>query len=586
MMGSETEVSEAATESPILDDPLNSKSYVSYRSAMSTLSESHYHHPLFSSASNRLSTSPAIRDPLLPPSLDDDEDDRVTPSSHHGNNNNNIDDALRAVDSDFDRLDAIISPLDENSNGGDANEDDSPTFSSGSLGNYSRSESSSSRSEYLKISVWDPRKEQEPSNSIVEGSNTFVTYLITTKTNMWGFGGSEFSVRRRFRDVVTLADRLAESYRGYFIPPRPDKSVVEGQVMHKQEFVELRRLDLEKYLMRLASHPVIRKSNELRVFLQVPGKLPLARTIDVASRVLDGAMKLPKQLTGDAEAVQGVKSGMDLLKKFKELRQSLTNDLGSSRPPVIEEDKEFLERKEKLQNFEQHLIDASKQAEILIKAQQDIGRTMGELGLSLVKLTKFENEKASVDAQRIHAAVAKNAATTTIKASRVYKELNAKTVKDLDTLHDYFGSVLAARNAFTDRSSALFTVQTLFSELSSLQSRIARLEAASSRVFGVDTARINRIEGLKETMRHTEDAKNEAMKDYERIKENNRSEMVRLDREQRTDLLNMLKGFVNDQANCAEKLSDAMNTEKLNLVSKNRRSLEYKVIVYAPLEVE
>ncbi|KAL9268116.1 Sorting nexin 2A-like protein [Drosera capensis] len=557
MMGSETEVSEATTESPILDDPLASKSYVSYRSAMSTLSESHYHHPLFSSASNRLATSQADRDPLLSPSLEDeDDDDLVSPSSHHGNNNNNnIDDALRAVDSDFDRIDAIISPLDENSNGGDANGVESPRFSSDSLWNYSRSESSSSRSEYLRISVSDPQKEQEPSNSIVGGSNTFVTYLITTKTNMWGFGGSEFSVRRRFRDVVTLADRLAESYRGYFIPPRPDKSVVEGQVMHKQEFVEHRRYDLEKYLMRLASHPVIKKSNELRVFLQVPGKLPLARTIDVASRVLDGAVKLPKQLTGDAEAVQGVKGGMDLLKKFKELRQSLTNDLGGSRPPLIEEDKDFLERKEKLLNFEQHLTDASKQAEILVRAQQDIGRTMGELGLSLVKLTKFENEKASVDAQKIRAAVAKNAATTTIKASRIYKELNAKTVKDLDTLHDYLGSVLAARNAFTDRSSVLLTVQTLFSELSSLQSRIARLEAASYRVFGGDKARINRIEGLKETMRHTEDAKNEAMKEYERIKENNRSEMVRLNQEQRTDLLNMLKGFINDQVNYAEKLS-------------------------------
>lgn len=100
-----------------------------------------------------------------------------------------------------------------------------------------------------------------------------MTYLVTTKTNMQGFGGLEFSVRRRFRDVVTLAERLSESYRGFFILAGPDKSVMESQVMHKQEFVEKRRVALEKYLRKLATHPVIRKSDELRVFLQVPGKL-------------------------------------------------------------------------------------------------------------------------------------------------------------------------------------------------------------------------------------------------------------------------------------------------------------------------
>ena len=82
--------------------------------------------------------------------------------------------------------------------------------------------------------------EQEMSNSLVPGGNMYVTYLITTRTNLSEFGGpgSESSVRRWFKDVVTLSDRLSESYRGFFIPVRLDKSVVESQVMQKQEFVE------------------------------------------------------------------------------------------------------------------------------------------------------------------------------------------------------------------------------------------------------------------------------------------------------------------------------------------------------------
>lgn len=82
--------------------------------------------------------------------------------------------------------------------------------------------------EFTRISVTDPLKEIDPNPSLA-GSSTYVSYLITAKSVD---DGREFRVRRRFRDVVVLADRLAESYRGYFIPARPDKSVVEGQVCH------------------------------------------------------------------------------------------------------------------------------------------------------------------------------------------------------------------------------------------------------------------------------------------------------------------------------------------------------------------
>ena len=109
-----------------------------------------------------------------------------------------------------------------------------------------------------------------------------MTYSIVTDTTMPDYAAQQVTTRRRFRDFVALADRyvaldcgvpcdpplstchlspprLATAYRGYFIPPRPDKGVVEGQVMGGKEFVELRRVALERYLRRLAAHPVIRK---------------------------------------------------------------------------------------------------------------------------------------------------------------------------------------------------------------------------------------------------------------------------------------------------------------------------------------
>ncbi|GFP86578.1 sorting nexin 2b [Phtheirospermum japonicum] len=422
-------------------------------------------------------------------------------------------------------------------------------------------------SNYLKISVSDPQREQELTGSLVPGGNTYVTYLITTFTNMPEFDGTEFNVRRRFKDVVALADRLAESYRGFFIPLRPDKSVVESQVMQTNDFVEQRRAALEKYLRRLASHPAIRTSEELRVFLEASGKMPLTRAADVSPRTLDGG-----GASDTSEVTQPTKGGKDLWRIFKELKQSVANDWGGAKPPIVEVDKEFLERKEKLQGFEQELVNVSQQAESLVKAQQDIGETLGQLGLAFVKLTKFETEEAIYDSQRARAVDMKNVATASVKASRLYRELNAQTVKHLDKLHEYLGVMLAVNNAFSDRSNAFLTVQTLLSDLSSLHSRIEKLEAASSKIFGGDRSRIRKIEELRETVRVTEDAKDSAVKEYERIKENNRNELDRLEKERHDDFVNMLKGFIVNQAGYAEKMANVWETvaeESSGYVKKN-----------------
>ncbi|XP_052198010.1 sorting nexin 2B-like isoform X2 [Diospyros lotus] len=514
MMGSENQGFEEAhlyasreeMENLVLDDSLSSKSYSSYRSAMTTLGDSRLHHPL----APPIMATPAESDPLMSPPLSKHRDAKSPNSAVN----------LHAEQATRDNV--LLNPLDGD-DGVEVNGVDSPSKDLEKQTEVSGSRLS--RSGYLKITVSNPQKEMEASNSIVPGGNTYITYLIMTKTNLPEFGGSDFSLRRRFRDVVTLSDRLSEAYRGFFVPPRPDKSVVESQVMQKQEFVEQRRVALEKYLRQLAAHPVIRKSDELRVFLQVQGRLPLPTSTDVASRMLDGAVKLPKQLLGDSGSVMGpqdvvqpAKGGRDLLRLFKELKQSVTNDWGSSRPQVEEEDQEFLQNKERLRELEQQISSASQQAESLVKAQQHMGETMGELGLAFIKLTKFENENAILDTQRVWAADMKNVATAAVKASRLYRELNAQSVKHLDTLHEHLGLMLAAHAAFSDRSSALLTVQTLLSELSALHSRAEKLETASSKAFGGDKFRIHKIEELKERIRVTEDAKNCAIREYERIK--------------------------------------------------------------------
>ena len=60
--------------------------------------------------------------------------------------------------------------------------------------------------------------------------------------------------------MPALSELLKVTPRGYFIPPRPEKNPVEGQ-RATDEFVEVRRNALEKYIIQLAMHPAIVQSD-------------------------------------------------------------------------------------------------------------------------------------------------------------------------------------------------------------------------------------------------------------------------------------------------------------------------------------
>lgn len=432
-----------------------------------------------------------------------------------------------------------------------------PNVSARDVGAHSSFSTSPSSSEFLTVRVSDPQKVQEP------GSSSHVAYKFTTYTNVPSYLGSDFCVQRRFRDVVSLADRLADSHRGYFIPPRPEKSVVESQVMQEVEFLEQRRAALEKYFARLAAHPVLRRSDELRMFLQTEGSFPLSSTPDLASRMLDGAVKLPLQLFGESsamfspqEAAQPARSGRDLLRMFKELKQSVTNDWSSGKPFVIQEDKDFLQKKDKLTDLERQLSYASQQAESWVKTQQEVGEVMGDLGLAFIKLAKFEAESSMVSCQRVFAGDTKRTATATVKASRFYQESNSLSVKHLDELHEYLVLMQSLHTAFTDRSHAVLTVQTLTTDVAALKKQIEKSVVASSKVFGGSKSQIRKTEELKESLRSTEEACELACKQYDQIKDRNEAELQRFDEERSSDFLRMLRGLMQTQVGYSKKMAN------------------------------
>ncbi|KAF7237538.1 Sorting nexin-30 [Varanus komodoensis] len=113
----------------------------------------------------------------------------------------------------------------------------------------------------LFVTVDDPKKH-------VCTMETYITYMVTTKTTRAEFGLPEYSLRRRYQDFDWLRSKLEESQPTHLIPPLPEKFVVKGVVdRFSEEFVETRRRALDKFLKRIADHPVLSFNEHFHVFL-------------------------------------------------------------------------------------------------------------------------------------------------------------------------------------------------------------------------------------------------------------------------------------------------------------------------------
>ncbi|KAL3917551.1 MAG: hypothetical protein SGILL_004660, partial [Bacillariaceae sp.] len=119
---------------------------------------------------------------------------------------------------------------------------------------------------YTDIRVTEPMLIQ--TQSFLISSPPYWSYQLTSQLannqGMW-------HVRRRFRHVVALEDRLRIACPGSILPPRPDKHVSraleEASTQQSAEFAVQRAKELEQYLNQLARHPAAGQSQVLRLFL-------------------------------------------------------------------------------------------------------------------------------------------------------------------------------------------------------------------------------------------------------------------------------------------------------------------------------
>ncbi|PNW78052.1 hypothetical protein CHLRE_10g462300v5 [Chlamydomonas reinhardtii] len=438
------------------------------------------------------------------------------------------------------------------------------------------------------ISVTEPIRREAGGLFGIKGG--YVSYLVKARPRGSGGGGTsgaaaaspaaaaapgETAVRRRFREFVALADLLKARYRGYFVPPRPEKNAVEGQRM-TDAFVEERRLALERYLNKLARHPVLSASEELRLFLSAEGDLDACaawsalRPLGHGGGVLDGTARFSKQILGldravtdPVQAAQPTKKSTDFMRAIKETARSMQNKgahggVGGPGGPAsglgaaaAAEEAGLLRAREELDTTAAGLTSASRAAERLVSRLDRWAVVAGELGLSLFGLAQAEQAEGAALAQ--HTGTLKQsgqlmhdserAGTALVRASRIGRKVTGRCAIELGVLHEYLGLMPAAHKGLRAREKALLTADTLQADLEARRRAIGDLEAAGAKVLGGDAAKAKKVAELSGDVSVLEQSIAAARSQYDKIKDVNRQEMSRLQCELRGDLLAMAQHY-------------------------------------------
>ncbi|GIL87549.1 hypothetical protein Vretimale_14752 [Volvox reticuliferus] len=422
--------------------------------------------------------------------------------------------------------------------------------------------------QHFVITVTDPVKREHGGIFGIKGG--YVTYLVRAKAR----GGStrpETTVRRRFREFVALAQLLKEKYSGHFVPPRPEKNAMEGQRM-TDAFVEERRIALERYLNKLARHPVIGASEELRLFLEVDGELAdsgawlALRPPNLGGSVLEGTAKFSKQILGldravmdPVQASQPTKKANDFMRAIKETARSMQSaPSASSLPP---DEMALVRAKEEVEALQGALTTASRSAEKLVARLDRWSVVYGELGLVLIQMRNAE--KADGVALANHTGTLKQSGglmhdterlgTALVRSSRIGRKVTGRCAIELACLHEYLGLMPAALKGLRARDKALLTADTVQSDLEGRRKAIVDLEAAGAKVFGGDTAKAKKVAELNGDVAVLEQSVVAARARYDKIKEINHQEMSRLRCELRSDLMSMLHRYATIMSACSQR---------------------------------
>ncbi|KAK9127834.1 hypothetical protein Syun_016631 [Stephania yunnanensis] len=381
-----------------------------------------------------------------------------------------------------------------------------------SLSGSSQSPRSPSPQPSLSVSVTDPVK-------LGNGVQAYISYRVITKTNLPEYQGSEKIVIRRYSDFVWLRDRLFEKYKGIFIPPLPEKSAVE-KFRFSAEFIEMRRQGLDVFVNRIALHPELQKSDDLRIFLQADEEtMERARSQDI------GIFK---------------KKPADLMQIFKDVQSKVSDVVLGKEKPVEESNPAYEKLKHYIFELENHLAEAQKHAFRLVKRHRELGQSLADFGKA-VKLLSASEQKT------LGKAFSDLGTKAEMLSAKLQKEAHNLLMNFEEPLKDYVRAVQSIKATMVERANAF-------------RQQCELAETIKLKEINLDKLMLTRSEKVGEAEIEYKELKvegEEATRRFETIVHRMNEEIVHFQEQKTLDLGLAFHEFAKGQAQLANEIADA-----------------------------
>lgn len=403
----------------------------------------------------------------------------------------------------------------------------------------------------MHITVSDPVQHSE-------GMNKYTSYRVDVRPQAITPGDEHqdimlnnntySAVLRRYSDFLWLYERLHIERAGAVVPPIPEKQPV-GRF--SPAFVEDRRVNLERFLRRVAVHPELGDAPCLDTFLRADDmSFQAAKQAkgDVPSMANNMNPHQPAPMYPNPPKKEGFK------RWFAEAKTSIAGDLVKS-----PDDDLFDEINRYIHGLDAQMKNVSHQASALVRKGKEIANGLFEFGLAFNLLGQSESDALGDALGKMGDTADRLSVLSAEHAEREMAQFE-------EPLQDYLKMIHAVKLALQRRHEKRLTYSTCLAEVEAKQSSLAKMRAQ----IGADA----KVYAAEMSLRRAQEAAEAARDDFATVSQRVLREVDRFKREKADDMRRTVLDYINLQVEYNKRMEDIWATlipqlEKVQLDSNS-----------------
>lgn len=238
----------------------------------------------------------------------------------------------------------------------------------------------------LDITVSDPMK-------VGDITNAHIVYSIKTKqknsdAHLLPDPSATYTVMRRYNDFRWIYHQLQNNHPGRFIPPPPTKQTYIGRF--NENFIENRRLSLEKMLVKTSQNPHLYDDPDFILFLTSENFAQESKDREIASGS-GASLRKDGYLDNDNKNDSSEESSVLILAPSTGFMSSIF----SLSQKINDPDQYFVEKKEYIDSLENSLRLFHKSLDLISSQRSELVTLLDEISITVDELANAELLKAT-----------------------------------------------------------------------------------------------------------------------------------------------------------------------------------------------